>query len=133
MCFLKNCQELPPKHKIEFVIGLMSGAASISIAPYRRLFCTIVFSKIDLKFDYYQLRVKDNDVSKTTIRTCYNHYEFLTLHEKQLYAKFNKYEFWLRLVGFLGHVISMDDIRIDPSNISTTVNCKALKNVHRCQ
>jgi hypothetical protein len=29
-----------------------------------------------------------------------------TLHEHQLYAKFSKCEFWLKEVGFLGHVIS---------------------------
>jgi hypothetical protein len=29
-----------------------------------------------------------------------------TLREHQLYAKFSKCEFWLKEVGFLGHVIS---------------------------
>ena len=38
-----------------------------------------VFSKIDLKFSYYQLKVKDSDVPKTTFRTCYGHYEFLVM------------------------------------------------------
>ena len=28
-----------------------------------------------------------------------------TLRDKQLYAKFNKYEFWMDRVAFLGHVI----------------------------
>jgi hypothetical protein len=30
-----------------------------------------VFSKIDLKSRYYQLKIKEQDVSKTTFRTCY--------------------------------------------------------------
>ena len=40
-------------------------------------FC--VFSKIDLRSEYYQLKVKDEDVLKIDFHIIYGHYEFLVM------------------------------------------------------
>ena len=120
-----------------------------------------VFSKVNLRSGYHQLKIREQDIPKTTFTTRYGLHEYtimsfgLTnafayfmsmmnkvfmefldkfvvvfiddilvylkneeehkehlrlvlekLREHQLYAKFNKCEFWLKEVRFLGHVIS---------------------------
>ena len=38
-----------------------------------------VYSKIDLRTSYHQLRVRDTDIPKTTFRTRYGHFEFTVM------------------------------------------------------
>jgi ribonuclease HI len=44
------------------------------------------------------------------------------LRSNQLYAKFSKYEFWLTEVAFLGHVISVGGVSVDPGKVKDVLN-----------
>ncbi|KAH0754464.1 hypothetical protein KY290_024734 [Solanum tuberosum] len=44
------------------------------------------------------------------------------LREEKLYAKYEKCEFWLREVAFLGHVVSGDGIKVDPKKTDVIRN-----------
>ena len=138
-----------------------------------------VFSKIDLRSGYHQLRVHDEDVPKTAFRTRYGHFEFLampfgltnspaafmdlmnrifrpsldqfvimfidhiliylgsgeehaehlrivlqTLQEHRLYAKLSKCQFWLDSVAFLGHIVSIEGVSVDPKKVEAILNWK---------
>ncbi|GJW68486.1 putative reverse transcriptase domain-containing protein [Tanacetum coccineum] len=98
-----------------------------------------VYSKIDLRSGYHQLRIKEEDIPITAFRTRYGHFEFqvmpfgLTndeeehgkhlkivpklLKKERLYAKFSKCDFWLDSVQFLGHVIDRSGVHVDPAKI----------------
>ncbi|GJY55352.1 putative reverse transcriptase domain-containing protein [Tanacetum coccineum] len=92
-----------------------------------------VYSKIDLRSGYHQLRVREEDIPKTAFRTRYGHYEFqvmpfgltnapavfMDLMNRELYAKFSKCEFSIPKVQFLGHVIDSKGIHVDPTKIES--------------
>jgi hypothetical protein len=51
------------------------------------------------------------------------------LRENQLYAKLSKYEFWLKEVLFLGHIIFEGGISVDPSKVKDVLSWKTTQNV----
>ena len=44
------------------------------------------------------------------------------LRDHQLYAKFNKCEFWLTEVRFLGHVVSALGVSVDPEKVEAVIS-----------
>ncbi|GJU43414.1 putative reverse transcriptase domain-containing protein [Tanacetum coccineum] len=152
--FPEDLSGIPPTRQVEFQIDLVPGAAPVARAPYRlapsemkelsdqlqELFekRSSVYSKIDLRSTYHQLRVYKEDILKTAFRTRYGHYEFQVmpfglmnilaifidlmnrfLKKEELYAKFYKCEFWIPKVQFLGHVIDSKGIHVDPAKIKS--------------
>jgi hypothetical protein len=156
---MKNKYPLP---RIEDLFNRMRGAR--------------VFSKIDLRSGYHQMRIRPSDIPKTTFSTRYGLYEFTVmsfgltnaptyfmnlmnkvfmeyldrfvgvfiddiliysksdsdheehlrlvlqkLRDNQLYAKFNKCEFWISEAPLLGHIISNGGISVDPAKVKEIV------------
>jgi hypothetical protein len=46
------------------------------------------------------------------------------LQEHQLYVKFSKCEFWIKEVPFLGHVVSPEEIAVDPGKVKEVLEWK---------
>ncbi|GKC45785.1 putative reverse transcriptase domain-containing protein [Tanacetum coccineum] len=44
------------------------------------------------------------------------------LKKEKLYAKFSKYDFWIRIVQFLRHLINSQGLHVDPAKIEAVKN-----------
>ncbi|GJW00242.1 putative ribonuclease H-like domain-containing protein [Tanacetum coccineum] len=132
--FLEDLPGLPPMQQVEFQIDLVPGAAPVACAPLHqerfprlrigahvliKFVRSRVYSKIDLRSGYHQLRFREEDVPNTTFRTRYDKFVIIfiddiliyskseeelaehlklileLLKKEELYAKFLKCEFWL--------------------------------------
>jgi hypothetical protein len=51
------------------------------------------------------------------------------LRQQKLYAKFSKCEFWMEKVAFLGHVLSAEEIALDPSKVELVTKWEQPLNV----
>ena len=52
-----------------------------------------------------------------------------SLREHKLYAKREKYDFWMTKVKFLGHVVSQGGILVDSTKIDAVLKWERSKNV----
>ncbi|XP_038895988.1 uncharacterized protein LOC120084165 [Benincasa hispida] len=145
---------LPPDREVEFTIDLIPGTTPISQTPYKmastelkelKLRGATVFSKVDLRSGYHQLKVKEADIPKSAFRTRYEHYEFLVMpfgltnapavfmdlmnrvfhpYLDQLVIVFidDILVYFGNRVVFLGHVFSVDGISVDSQQTEAIVN-----------
>ena len=44
------------------------------------------------------------------------------LRAHKLYAKFSKCKFWLEKVAFLGHILTVEGVAVDPENVEAVSN-----------
>nr|GEV13288.1 hypothetical protein [Tanacetum cinerariifolium] len=108
---------LPSVREIEFRIDLIPGALPVVKSPYRLAPSEMLELPNQLK--ELQEKEEEHEVHLKTILDL--------LKKEKLYAKFSKYEFWLKEVQFLGHVVNRDGTHVDPSKVESVKSWKTLE------
>ncbi|KAA3470170.1 reverse transcriptase [Gossypium australe] len=143
--FSEELSRILPNRDMEFSIDVTSGT-TISSATYRmapvdqlnkvtinnkyllpriedlldHLRWAKVFLKIDLWYGYYQSEAEHEEYLRIVLSV---------LWENKFYTKFNKCKFWLMEVHFLGHVISVEGVKVDSMKICAILEWNQLKSV----
>nr|GEY41810.1 putative reverse transcriptase domain-containing protein [Tanacetum cinerariifolium] len=178
--FPEDLSGLPSSREVEFRIDIIHGAMPVAKSPYQMqelanqlkelqdkgfirpsslpwgapvLFVKKKDGSFHLRSGYHQLRVREEDISKTAFRTrpyldkfiivfiddilIYSkskkehevHLKLILelLKKEKLFGKFSKCEFWLQDFHFLGHVVNSEGIHVDPNKIEAVKNWKIPK------
>ncbi|WVZ52937.1 hypothetical protein U9M48_003936 [Paspalum notatum var. saurae] len=80
-------------------------------------------------FMYMMNSVFMNELDKFVVHEEHLRIVLMRLREHKLYAKFSKCAFWLKEVGFLGHILYEKGVAVDPSKVECVLNWKQPKTI----
>ncbi|TYK16320.1 retrotransposon protein, putative, Ty3-gypsy subclass [Cucumis melo var. makuwa] len=139
---------LPPLREIDFAIELEPNIVPISRAPYRMALAKLKELNVKLqklldkgfirpsvspwgapvlfvkkKDGLMHLCIDYRELNKIEVEYKEHLHQVLeTLRANKLYAKFSKFEFWLKKVSFIGHVVSSEGVFVDPVKIEAVTS-----------
>nr|GEU90743.1 putative reverse transcriptase domain-containing protein [Tanacetum cinerariifolium] len=158
--FLDDLSGLPPPRQVEFRIDLVSGVAPVARVPYRLapsemrelsvqlqellekgFICpssspwgapVFVYSKINLRLGYHQLRIKEEDIPITSFRTWYGHFEFQDKEEHGKHLKIILEQLKKERLDGLSCLSDYDsEIRYHPGKVNVVADALSWKERNR--
>ncbi|XP_074299095.1 uncharacterized protein LOC141630122 [Silene latifolia] len=144
---------IPPHRNLEFSINLLPETGPILRAPYRMIPVrkedspkTAFLSMYGhYKFVVMRYGLKNAPaIFMDQMNRTFNEYLdkcvvvfiddiLIDSRDEKWFVKFSKWEFWLKELTFLGHVISADGVMVNPLKIRAVVDWESSKNVKKIQ